>query len=291
MDRVLKSTRPALTTELRDKQGNLLDADTGTQVTFQAYDSAGIVVGAQIVAARASLGTYEVTPAAAVTATLDLYRATWTATLGGAAVSFEYLFEVVGGFLFSLAELRAFDPDLASTTNFPPDKLVVARESAEETIENLCGVAFRPRGRRSTLDGNGSATLLLPDLYPTKLISASIDAGSGAAAMSAADLADIALYSWGTVVRKSRGIWTGGASNVTVFYEYGLAEPPEPVRRAAMMLARSILVESFPPERAVSFQTQEGSYRLATAGRDGPTGIPEVDSVIDQFSQRVPAVG
>lgn len=293
MDRLLRNAKGTIRLELRDENGDLQDPD-GNAALVRVYDSAGAeMAGSPFTATRASQGIYDAAlPAAnAIMATLDTYDAVWSVTIATQATSFRTSFEVIGKFIFSLAELRAFDPDLASTTKFPFEKLSAAREVAEETIEKLCGVAFRPRGRRATLDGSGSATLLLPDLYPTKLVSASIDAGSGAVVMSAADLADVVVYSWGALARKTRGIWTEGARNVTVFYEYGLADPPEPVRRAAMMLARAALIPGAAPDRATGVSSEAGDFRLTTANREGPTGIPEVDAVIEQYSHPQTVIG
>lgn len=294
MDRLLRDFAGKVRVELRDGTGELVDADDPAGVTAAVTDSAGVAVaGSPFAAGRVSTGVYEVAVPAAVTATLDTFEVRWSATIIGQPIAPRSGFEVVGGYLFGLADLRALDPVLADEAKFPLTALADAREAAEERLETLCAVAFRPRGRRAALSGDGQRTLLLPDVEPLRLVSASVARWPGAdpQVFDDEDLADITLLEWGAAIRQSRGVWPAGERNLSLLYEHGLDAPPEPVRRAALVLARAVLVRSAVPDRATSESTDTGTIRYSIAGRDGPTGFPEVDAVIEQFGRRTPAVG
>ena len=67
--------------------------------------------------------------------------------------------------------------------------------------------------------------------------------------------------------------------------------PAGPVAQAAMLLAREYLVRSVLSSRATVESTDVGFFRVSVAGRDRPTGIPEVDAVIERFGRSRPLVG
>ncbi len=280
MDRILRRTSATITLEIYDASGALVDATGLPTVTIE--DSAGVAIATDRVTTRASVGVYDAALSPAETAVLDSYSAAWTATVGGAEQTFATWYETVGGFLFSIAELRGEDEALADTGAYPAAQIRRARNSAEDRLEQLCGLAFVPRGRRVSLDGNDEAGILLPDLSVTAVVAASVDG----TALTGDELAALAVYGYGLVVRGDGGVWTAGQRNVEVFYEHGMAVAPEPVRRAARKLAASEILPSAVPDRAVAESTDVGTIRWSIAGRDGPTGIPEVDAVIDQFASR-----
>lgn len=291
MDRFARDQRSVLKIEVRNAAGALANADVAPSVKLT--DSAGTeITGSPVTPTHPppATGVYEVTLTPAQNAILDRYLAEATATVEAvASQKFRKSYEVVGGFLFTVDELRSFDTDI-TVSAFADPSVVAAREAAEERFETLCAPAFRPKGRRATLDGTGRAEILVPDIESTKVVSAKIDAGSGAVALTASELSDLVVYPLGLVVRKEKGVWTKGLRNIEILYEHGVGEAPEPVRRAHMILARAYLVPTPVHERATSLSTEGGTFRLSTAGRDGPTGIPDVDAVIAQFPQ-VPAVG
>jgi hypothetical protein len=198
---------------------------------------------------------------------------------------------VVGAFLFSIAELRAFEKGLEDTAKYTTAKIVAAREAAEERLEELMEVALRRRGRRVTLDGDGTRELFLPDQEPRKLVSVKIDEGNGLTALIQADVDDIKLYADGRIRRPPDKVFAKGDQNVEILFEHGIDETPEPVRDAAMALAALRLVPSATPDGASSLSTDEGIYRLNVEGRDGPTGIPKVDAAIEQFGRQTPVKG
>jgi hypothetical protein len=288
MEEVLRSTSQPIDLTIRDKNEILLDPD-GNLVNALVKDSAGTTVIASSAATRISAGLYRITVDQTVTNMLDTYTIEWSATISSKANKYITEFEVVGKFFFTVKNLRDSHPDLADTTVYSTQALTDAREFAEELFENECGVAFRPRGRRATLDGSGTKEIFPDDRELRKLVSASI----GGTVFAQAEIDDVAVYP-NKLLRKLKGFWTAGDKNVVLLYEHGLDAPPEPVRREAIVLARSRLIQNLGKapidSRVISVSTDDGTYRLAQAGRDGPTGIPSVDAVLEQFSRQLPGV-
>lgn len=280
---------------LRDVPGRIRLDITGADSapSVRVFDSAGVEKpGGPFVSVPAGAG-FEATLPASILGTLDVLDCSWSVTVAAVVQPRKTQVEVVGGFLCSVAEIRASDPVLADVAKYPDLAVEAAREAAEERLERLCAVAFRPRGRRVNLSGDGTGTLLLPDVEPLRLVSASVTSWAGQTPIpfGAEDLADVGLYDWGALLRRARGVWARGAGNVALLYEHGLPAPPEPVRRAAVTLARVALIRSPIPERATAESSEAGTIRFSIAGRDGWTGYPEVDAVIDQFGRAIPATG
>jgi hypothetical protein len=193
-------------------------------------------------------------------------------------------FELVGTFLFTQAELRATDPVLADETKYPDAMLVEAREDTEQRFEAAAFVSFTLRGGREYLNGTGLSTLMSRYQELQTLVSAKINS-------TPIDVSVIAVYPHGRLFRSAG--WTTSFSlgrNVELLLEHGYREVPEPVRRVGLLYARAKLLRSAleQSDRATAVFTDIGGYRLTLAGRDGPTGIPEVDAVIgpDGFGRR-----
>lgn len=295
MDEVLRDVRSIIRLEVRDDNNDLKDADLASTVSAKITNSAGteisgspvnIVSAAAPHAGHPSTGLYEVTLTPAMAALLDRYDVAWTVVQGGASQKLYTSYEVVGGFICSIQEIREVDPKFADEIKYTNEKVVKARLRAQEVLERECGVAFRPKGRRMMLHGKGEALLLVQDLLVLRVVSASI----GGTAFTSDEIADVAPHEWGGLERNTAGIWARGVDNVKVHYEYGFVHAPEPIRAACAELAASYLFKSGLSDRTVSVSSDEGTMRLAQAGVDGPTGIPMVDAVIEQFSHRVPGV-
>lgn len=281
MDRILRSTSAGIRLDL----GKAVDSATTVPVSVRNGAGTEVKTGTAALVTGAT-GVYELILSPTDTATLDVYEATWTATLSGAAHTFTTRFEIVGGFFFSTAEARAAFAELTNTTKYPDAKIVDAREEAERIIEDACEVAFVPRGRRLTLDGSGTSRLLLPwDAHRvTKVLTATV--GS-----TVQTIADLRLYAYGELLHTT-GEWTTGDRNVVLHLEHGYTQPPPRIKTAALILARSRLVADTLSDRATSQITDVGTILLAVPGMRGSiTGIPEVDAAIAQYRESVPALG
>lgn len=288
MDQVLRNTQPTIALNIADGNGNPIDVDPSTSITVTIRDSAGTTVTTGTATDDPNaLGRYTFTVEVAFTGDMDVYTAEWDATLGGAAQKFYTTYEVVGGFIVSVAEIRAFDDAIANETDYPTARVVKARQAAEDRLELLCGRAFRPRGARATVSGDNSLDVWLPTIEIRRIVTGAI----AGVALTSAELADLVVDTTGRISRQYAGIWTLGRRNVALHYEYGPDVAPEPIKRACLLLVRHFLVGSAVPDRATSLTTGEGTFRLATAGREGPTGLPEVDAIINDYSVQLPTVG
>ncbi len=276
MDRFRKITAGsyALKVATRDEDG---DAITVTTPTLSIADGAGTEVYSGTPTAAG--GQLSASVPAASLATLDTYRATWAGDQG----SWVTYAEICGAYLFETADLKAFDSSLSAKTEA---ELRGARTAAEIRFERACRLALVPRGRRISTAGEGSSRLQLPTKAPRAFLSGSI-AGTS---ITAEELAELTPQDWGAVDRPSGKLWTLDAA-IALHYEHGLDYPPEDAAKAAMILAREYLVRSALSSRAVAEQTDVGFLRLSIAGRDGPTGLPDVDAVARDLARLFPLIG
>jgi hypothetical protein len=270
VDRILRSAAGTVQIQLYDSTGAV--ADPGGTVTAAVKDSAGVAIaGSPFTASGTGTNprTFSVT-----LAILDTYDVTWTLPDTSTRRT---QFEVVGGFVFAVAELRAFDSLLSAKT---APELREIREIVEEKFEVGGNVSFTLRGHRVAVDGKGTDKVFVPDVEVRTLVAASIDS----VALSAPEIAAVKVYPFGMLVRPS-SVWSLGWRNVSVLYEHGLADVPSAISRAAKKYARYLMLNSAAEasERATAMFTEAGGYRLTLAGRDGPTGLPEVDAVLAEF--------
>ncbi len=273
MDRVLRASGATASIVLYDANGNVADADGTNNGSAAIFDSAGASAASGLAATRDSPGTYRVAIPNSLTK-LDTYRIDWSWAAG--AVTRTTYVELVGGFLFTIADLRAFDSSLASVT---AAEAVAKRQIVEEKFERACGVSFTPRGARLFVDGRGSDRLLIPILELSSLVAAKIDG----TALTSSELADVAVYPFG-MLRRGSGVWSSGNRNVELLVEHGMSAVPEPIYRAGLAYAKHLLTKSaLENERATAVFTDLGGYRLSLAGRDGPTGLPEVDAELEAY--------
>jgi hypothetical protein len=286
MNHVLRGAGATLQLFVYDANGDLANGPAGA-MTADVKDSAGVAISGSpftVTNPPATTGTYLVALPTTL-ALLDTYDVTWH--MGDASLRYSQ-FEMVGGFLFSIADLKAFDTVLAEAA-YTAAKITAARDAVEETFEHpqVGRVAFRLRGSRDHLDGTGKDSIMLEHIEPTSIVSVKVNG----VAFSSAELADLRLYAHGKVTRDQLGAFGHGVGNVEVFYTHGLASTPAPVHIAAKRFARYLLVETAfgINERSSGVFTEGGTgYRLTIAGRDGWTGLPFVDSVLKQWTRRAP---
>lgn len=280
MERILRGVTSGVTLYVYDDSGVLVDA-TGT-VTVAVMNGAGTNVSSGN-ATKSATGTYSYTITAQ--SSLDTLTVTWSGTVAGNARTWTTTAEVCGGHLFEIADLRASDVMLADSVLYPAAKVRQKRIEAEQRFENACRRAFTRRGKRVVLDGNNRPTLMLPDVDIASIYELKIDG------TVVSDLSNIAVYPDGRLTYTDGTVWETGERNISVWYAYGMQDTPEPVRGACLLLASDALIPSAVPRRATAQSTDIGDFRLTIAGRDGETGIPDVDAVIVSFASRRPAVG
>lgn len=273
MDRLVRNLAGTITLYLRDDDGDLVDA-TGN-VTVTVRDAVGSTV-ASGTATRASLGTYFFVLTGANNAVLDTYEVTWAATVAGQAGSYITRHEVVGAHLFGVADLRTYDTSMTAAT-YPGAEVRKARDEATDQLERPGSTFGSLRGVRVALDGTGTDTLCIPHTLVGTVLSCTVDG-----AMVSPSI--IATSGDGRLVLTS-GTWTVGTRNVVLHYEAGWANVPPPLATAAMILARERLVQNTAAGsmRATAQITGDFAFRLTIPGRDGWTGIPQVDEYIREY--------
>lgn len=263
-------------------------------ITADGFDAAGddaSVTGTSVTvtnSAGTDVGTY--TPAVVdgnLVATIpaddlaiDIYTAVWAATVGGVTDEFQTRFEVVGDLYFDPYELRSWDSDFSSPSDYPDADIEAARTWAEDRFENAAERAFVVRGRTDTVYGDGSQRLELPNMDLREVSAITVDG-------VVLDTSLVTVRSHGYV---HGPVWAKDSA-VKVSYTYGLTDIPAPVKEAVMLLAAWKLVPSNLRANAVSESTDVGFYRLSYATPGGKTGLLEVDAVAADFGHRRPRVG
>ena len=252
-------------------------------VAIEVFDGTGTSVYTG--SATPTLGLCTAAVPVAELVALDTYTATWTDD-ADSPLQFASTVELCGGHLFDIADLREFDPAFSSVAKYPETKMRLARLAAEIRFERAAHLAFVHRARRIAVPGDGRFRLSLTDNAVYSVLSASVDG----VALTVAELAELVIQEWGALDRVDGHLWTAGKT-VAVHYLYGEAYPPEPVVTACKLLAREYLMRSSLSSRATSESTDVGFFRIATAGKERPTGIPEVDEVAREFGRDRPNIG
>lgn len=270
-------------------------ADPGV-TTVGVVNDAGTTV---IASGTATTGTGTAARSVAFTTThsanLDRLTVTWTSATYGASTA---IVEVVGAWLFTIAECRAFDGGAIQQARPIPEATAIeeARVRILDEFEMLTGVAWVPRYRRDIYSGDGLTTLFLPTGRVRAIRSAENRAYGQATwtAVTADELADLYYEPWGLLRRESLGTFLSGSRNWRIGYEHGADQPPLDIKRAALMAARYELIPSNISERAISISNEMGTTNLWTPGLSGRGRaihpLPEVDRILRAHDERVPVV-
>ena len=259
-------------------------------VTVTIKDGAGVTVVSDTPTIVA--GKLRYLANAALMPKLDTYSITWTGVVDSESQSWVTEVELVGGYLFEISDLRSFDRAFLDTVKYPIELLRQVRTWAETTIEgsNAADVAFVPRGRRVVLDGhsryeNNAWGLDVPDYLVRSVYSASVNGTALTNSQVSALICD------DDTIWRPDTFWAVGHRNISMHYEFGYDRPAGAVTRAGLILAREYLVKSDLPSRASATSIGDQYFRLTIAGRDGTTGLPEVDAAIAQFGRKSYVVG
>lgn len=186
---------------------------------------------------------------------------------------------------FTTAEARAYPP-LQDTAKYPDESIDAARQLAEQSIEDACGVAFVQRSETETLTGSGKRHLLLRWSRCTAVSAVTVNG----TAYSSGQLATLVPLRDGRIY--SPAWWPCGPNegNVTVTYTHGYPDAALPLRvkRDAILLTRRWLVESPVDERTTQVSTEGGTISFLAAGANAPFDIPELVALVELYGERVP---
>lgn len=272
----------ALTATAVDDDGTP-QAVTSPSVTVK--DGAGVTMASGIPSIDGDTLTYSLE--ASAIPYLDSYTITWSGTIGANPWSWTDTLEIVGGYLFEIADLRGYDRAFLDSVKYPATALAAARIEVEQTIEGekAACVAFVPRGARATVSGTGKDTIVLPHYEVREVYALSVNGTALTSEQLAALVIDDNRVSLGS------GAFTTGRKNVVVHYAHGRDAAPAPIGRAALLLAKEYIVASDLPSRATATSIGTQWFRVNVAGRDGITGIPDVDAAIDQHGRKHLRIG
>lgn len=278
--RILQGTAATLTVTFLDQDGVAADAAGAVTVGVAKADGT-VVLTAGTATTHGTTGVYTVALTAAQTSSLDLLTATWTDAGDSSTTTSRH--EIVGGYYVSIADLRA-QANVDNTSKFPNAKLIAARRWFEDLAERYTGQAFVPRYGRVWANGSSSQTLR-PSVGPLRSLRSArtYSDATNYTAFSVSELADVHVDPW-CLHRRTLGYWWPGTSNLLLEVEYGHDRPPNDIREASLEAIRSHLLndQSGRPMLSVA-DGAGGTTRYAIPGPDRPTGIPEVDTVLNRY--------
>jgi len=224
---------------------------------------------------------------------LNIITMTWIGTFTGTPISLTTQVEIVGGFYFSIGELRAYESTFSNLVKYPDERLATARDQVEAEFEDICHRAFVPRfWRESSVEVDTDEDMLWME-KPEAIRFTTLS-------QSGQDL--ISYYNSGYLIRDKnspRGIHViNSALNlfnydtmyypISAEYEYGLTTVPIPIKQKALKRAKQFILgqNSTIDERAVTMLIPDiGQVNLATPGERGlETGVPDIDVVLRRYT-------
>lgn len=191
---------------------------------------------------------------------------------------------------FTEAELKAL-PDMSGETTA---RITAAAAWAVGVIEREVGTSFVARTVTDEEHDGGGHAIVLDSPFVLSVTSATED---GVAVTDT-------LRARGGVLRRFSGAtsftpnsWATGYGNVAVTYESGYSTaPPADIKEAALQATRWHLLEGrasnvTAPRQTSSTNDMGGTVSYAVAGKDRPTGYPEVDAVIVGWREQLDVFG
>ena len=272
----------ALTFEVVDPDSG--GALTPTTVTLKIRNVNGSIVFDSAAGEQEAASLDDATASCEVPATaldkLGSYAAEWTCGLeGDDSLTLLEDIELVGGHLFTIAQLRKDDSSEFATRS--DADLAQVRIAVEQVIEDAAMVACVPRGRHAVVDGSGKRHLVLPDLEVRRVVAVQVNG----VAWDPEQIAELTVADDRVYLPAGR-TWPAGIRNITLDYEHGRDRAPQYLSRQGIKLAKEYLSAGDIDGRATAQQVGDQMFRLTIAGRDGTTGLPEVDAAIAQFGRK-----
>lgn len=217
-----------------DQDGDLVAA-VGT-VTVDVARADGTVIATGAATTTPSTGLYRYALTAADNTQLDLLTLTWK---DGTSARLTTVHEIVGGYYFTVAELRAFDTTLSDASKYPAADIVVARAEVEAEFENITGTAWVPRYRRFRCSGSGAVALATPIWAPRSVRSVrAYTTDTDYTSFTASELAAIDVDDTGILTRRDGTAWSAGTENLVIEVEHGYNRPTPDLLRAAKQRCR-----------------------------------------------------
>lgn len=294
MERVQRNTPSTLSVTFYANESPV-DPD-GNSVTVSAVKADGTSHTGSVAATRTGVGVY--TYALPSQSALQNLTFSWVGLIGGVSTTLVTEVEIVGGFFWTVAQLRDYDSSL-TVGKYSYAKVVEARMDVEHEFERICNRAFVPRFWRETLNGDGTEQLWLakPDVRTiTKL---TVDGVDKLASWVTSNLVKVDKDATNMLFFEEDQGWWPEQSDIVIEYEFGMKSVPFPIFDKSRIRARAYLTgKNARLDERVSVVNADGfgRYNLATPGmemgfgryvRSGLgvwyTGMPEVDVVLKDF--------
>mgnify|MGYP006342479541 CR=1 FL=1 len=271
MIRVERGHDAALIVFVVDDEGAAIDADALPTVTFTEWD--GTVIATAVESSRLAEGEYRaVMPAVD---RLTLIDVVWVIAVDGLARPQTEQVEIVAGFYFDIATLRA-KPGMESTDRYPFAELVNAREWAQDLVERECATSFLERFHIDRVTVATCSRIGVEFPWLRSLVSADVD---GVAVDGTPQIGG----------RTISGDWPAGLATIAYTSAFE-TEVPRDLHDALVTAARYHLMATIGasgiPDRTRSQSNADGTIVLSVAGEKAPTGLPEVDVVISGYARR-----
>jgi len=197
----------------------------------------------------------------------------------------------------TLAVVRAMEGMVGEETAFPDATISTAILWAEELIDEYTGTSWTAKAFASmTIDGSGSSRLILEDpygqrriIFPRSITTITVDGTDEISKVSA-----WALFPEGFVIRdEGTFTYTFPGRNVVIAGTAGATTAaPEDIGYAARTIARQYVLDTLTrvEDRAILLTTDVGTMRLSQPGAKYPTGMPNVDAILNRRRHRGPSV-
>ena len=200
----------------------------------------------------------------------------------------------------TVADVRAISKgdDVSDASVFDDAVVTNGITFAEQLVDRHTGNSFEFKAFTSTTDGNGSdwADLINGQGRPifdlATITAATVDAVVLASGVYSAWL----IYPSGLVVRDDGSNFPCGFRNVVIAGTAGFSvTAPDNINHATALIARHWVLgtKDRVADRALQIANEHGLTVFAQPGKFGPTGIPEVNAILNdpQYNRLLPGVG
>ena len=205
-------------------------------------------------------------------ATLDVLSVAWS--LDGVVRTTSH-HRIVGGFLFAISEVTA----LGGLASYDNATLLQFRDATIDMVELWTGVSWNPAYDLEQFQGYGRCTHA-STFRPLRTIrSLSLDG-------TTQSVSDLKVNPESGLITSLSALcgWT------ILGVEHGFDEPPDDLRNAAIQACKFALLQSKSAlgQRVRSISDEQGTRTFSFAGKNHPTGIDDIDSVIMSHDMRDP---
>lgn len=205
-------------------------------------------------------------------------------------------FTYSGSALFTVAEARAFrQGELVDGSLYPTATIEAVEVGIHDWFYRNLGVRFAPYTETDVYrDGTGTRELWVLQHRLLSVTACTIYDSDGTVSetFDADDLADLAVYGEGKILRRQNGTFLAGDRNIKLTFTHGYSAVPYMVKKAALVLLHKELINTDVPNTITQMSdgTMHYSFSVAGRGRTEWNGIPEVDTVFRTYNENIGGV-